>query len=314
MPQSTASTKSDENNAFMGDVAMQQLPASLGTFLAPIQFDNQTISPVLRGFCDTGAQVNLITESCAQAMQLRREKIRVPIEGLGSSTVAAGIVHLTLTHRYDSSVQIPVSALVVPRITGRIPDTIINSPFDKKISAQELADPAYKQPANIDMLLGAGTWAEIITNKMHRVCFKGRYAIAQLTALGWIIFGHMFPAMSTRLRSCHATIDVEDAKIDQLLIKFWNADAIPKERQWSVDEQRAEEIFVSTHRREQSGRYTVTIPFMQNKMPLGDSARTAKACFLGVERRLHREPILLTQYRAVFDDYRSKRHMVLAPE
>lgn len=46
---------------------------------------------------------------------------------------------------------------------------------------------------------------------------------------------------------------------------------------------------------------------------MGDSARTAKACFFGVERRLNRDPLLFEQYKAVFDDYRALHYMVLAP-
>lgn len=123
----------------------------------------------------------------------------------------------------------------------------------------------------------------------------------------------MVPSTNTRFRGYHTTIDVEDARIDQLLIKYWNADTIPKARQWTAEEQQAEDIFIATHRREPNGRYTVNIPFVCNKKPLGDSARTAKACFFGVERRLHREPQLFAQYKSVFDEYRAMHHMVLAP-
>lgn len=151
MPQATTAHSSDGNETLTGDVSAKRLSASLGTFLARIKFDNGAFSPVLRGFCDTGAQVNLITESYVQAMQLQREKIKVPIEGLGSSTVAAGMVHLTLTHRHNSSVQIPLDALVVPRITGKVPDGILNSPFDENIPVHEFVDPTYKVPANIDI-------------------------------------------------------------------------------------------------------------------------------------------------------------------
>lgn len=314
MPQAIAPPISDAKNSTTNESQHDPMSASLGTFLARIQFDNFTVSAPIRGFCDTGAQVNLITESCVQAMHLRREKTRVPIDGLGSTTVAAGIVNLTLTHRNDVNVQIQISAFVVSHIIANLPNSRMDSPFDNEIPTDQLADPAYKVPAGIDILLGAGAWAAIVTDKMHRICSNGHYAIAQLTAFGWVIYGHMFPYKNDCARICQATIDVEDARIDQLLIKYWNADSIPKARQWTADEQRAEDIFVTTHRRESNGRYTVQIPFVQDKKPLGDSAKTAKAIFLGVERRLHRDPLLFAQYKAVFDDYRSLRHMVLAPE
>lgn len=156
---------------------------SLGTFLARIQFENGSVSPLLRGFCDTGAQVDLITESCAHSMQLKRIKVKIPIEGIGSSTLARSMVKLTLTHRNDSSMQISSTALVVSQIANKLPDENIDSPFDGKIPCSALADPTYKVPANIDMLLGAGTWAAIITDKIQRIRHNGHHAIAQLTSL-----------------------------------------------------------------------------------------------------------------------------------
>lgn len=136
---------SDGNNVSPGDDDIKHIAASLGTFMARIQLDNGLVSPLLRGFCYTGAQVNLISESCVQAMQLRRMKIKIPIEGVGTSTMS----------RHDFSVHIQLSALVVSRIVPELPDTKFISPFDDKIPDDELADPTYRVPAVIDMLLGA---------------------------------------------------------------------------------------------------------------------------------------------------------------
>lgn len=116
-----------------------------------------------------------------------------------------------------------------------------------------------------------------------------------------------------RFRNCHAAIELYDARLDQMLVTFWNADYIPQQKQWTPEEQRAEDIFVKTHRRDQSGRFVVRIPLENTATQLGDSRRAAKACFLSVERKLQKNPTLFAQYRAVFDDYRSGRHMTLAP-
>lgn len=71
---------------------------------------------------------------------------------------------------------------------------------------------------------------------------------------------------------------------------------------------------MAKHRREPSGRYSVDIPLKENAPPLGNSYRNAKACFLGIEKRFQRDPQLYTFYKGVFDSYRAKRQMVLAPE
>lgn len=247
-------------------------------------------------------------------MRLHRNKTKVHLTGIGSSTLASGIVDLTLVHRTVDNIRIRLKACIVPRISDQLPDKSFDSPFADSIANEELADPTFNQPNNIDLLLSAGAWATIINDNMRRIQHNNFYAIAQSTIFGWVIYGQIPTAAHVRLLSCHTSLDLEDAKLDQLLVKFWNADSIPQERQWTADEQRAEDIFVTTHRRELSGRYTVSIPLKHDPKALGNSVRGAKACFFGIEKKLIRNPSLFAQYKSVFDDYRAARHMVLAPE
>lgn len=247
-------------------------------------------------------------------MQLKRNRTRVQISGVGPvTTTANGYVYVTLTNRNQSGQQLTIQALVVPRITGQLPTETFDSPFIDELPSHELADPHHHRPGGIDILLGAGAWAAIINDAMQLKQFNGHQVAAQSTIFGWVIFGQMLRAAHRRLQKCHA-MEFEDARVDELLVKYWNADAIPAQRQWTPEERRAEDIFAATHRRDVSGRYSVDIPIKEHTMPLGNSYRTAKACFLGVERRWQRNPQLFAFYKAVFDDYRGKRQMVLAPE
>lgn len=202
----------------------------------------------------------------------------------------------------------------MPRISDQLPDRSFESPFAESIADEELADPTFNQPNNIDLLLGAGAWASIVNDKILRKQHNDYHTVAQSTIFGFVIYGQIPSATHLRLRSCHTTLELEDAKIDQILVKFWNADSIPEERQWTAEEQRAEEIFVNTHRRELSGRYSVSIPLKCDAKLLGNSIRSARACFFRIEKRLIRNQNLFAQYKSVFDDYRAARHMVLAPE
>lgn len=246
-------------------------------------------------------------------MRLCREKVAIPINGVGSSTCATGIVNIVLAHRTNDNIQVPIRALIVPHISGHLPDVTFVSPFDGAIAIDELADPTYDRPGAIHLLLGAGAWAAIVKDQMLRKKQNDDHAIAQSTLFGWIVYGQLSSMASIRLHSCHVDADIEDARLDQLLIKFWNADSIPSDRQWTADEQRAEDIFTSTHRRDSSGRFVVHIPLKSDAKPLGNSHRAAKACFFGMEKRFRRDPLLFTQYKAVIDDYRATRHMALAP-
>lgn len=294
---------------------IQNLPsACLGTFLACIQLAHHTYSPPIRGFCDTGSQLNLISESCVQSLQLTRNKTKVVVTGIGpADTNANGFVTITLVNCVKPNQCLNVQAIIVPRITDPVPAQAFTSPFTDDISKDELADPLHHRPGRIDLLLGAGAWADIINDEIQRKSTNGHQAVAQSTLFGWVIFGQMYTAAHTRLQSCHS-MAFEDARVDELLIKYWNADLIPEQRQWTREEQRAENIFVTTHQRDNSGRYIVNIPLKEDVKPLGNSYRSARACFLAVEKRLQRNPHLFAFYKAVFDDYRTDRQMILTTE
>lgn len=289
------------------------ISACLGTVLVHISATKEGPSMLIRGFCDTGSQVNLITEACAQALKLTRNKTRIPIGGVGAPIMAHGVVTFRLSHRTYSSQCINVKALIVHKISGLMPDYKFDSPFEDKIDNGHLADPSYNVPGHINLLLGAGVWSSIVQDQLQHSRLEHMYATAQLTHFGWVIFGQYTQVSHLLLRSCHTTTNNDDAALDQMLVKYWNSDAIPQTRQWTPDEQRAEEIFVNTHQRDQTGRYIVRLPRDHNAPPLGDSRKCARACFFGIEKRLHRDHKLYAQYKAVFDDYRARHHMVLAP-
>lgn len=98
--------------------------------------------------------------------------------------------------------------------------------------------------------------------------------------------------------------------LSSIMQKLWEIESIPKAEQWTLAEQRAEQIFVESHERGPDGRYVVKIPLVQDPPPLGKSRTAAVACFHGLERRFSRQPDLYAKYRAVIDDYKAEGHLV----
>lgn len=102
--------------------------------------------------------------------------------------------------------------------------------------------------------------------------------------------------------------------LDRLLVRMWEVDSIPQQDEWTPDEKMAKDIFVATHKRDGDGRFVVRIPLRKNAMALGNSRAAAKARFHGIEKNFAANKELHTMYKAVFDDYRSKHQMILAPQ
>lgn len=293
---------------------LDDVSACLGTIQLRICLPSGAPSAPIRGFCDSGSQISLITEAVVQHLQLVRNKTKYAIHGIGADAVANRMVDLHIIHRANDTDPVLVKALVVPRIASYLPDRKFTPPFNDIIPLGELADPIHNYPGPIDILLGAGVWANIVCDGIKRNIINDRQSIAQLTTLGWVIYGQISTCSHLRLYNCHMSSDEEDIHLDKLMLRFWNADAIPEARQWTAEEQLAEQIFTSTVQRESNGRYIVRIPKRTDAAPLGNSQRSAKACFYSIEKKLQRNPELYVKYKAVFDDHRARKHMVLAAE
>lgn len=266
---------------------------------------------VVRGFCDTGSQVNLISERCVQAFRIYKHKANIPVTSIVGNWIVKNKVFISLMHRSRDDVEIPIEALIFPKIGGSFPDEFINK---SHIESDKLADPEFHIPRSVDLLLSVGVWATIICPAIERSPSLPNM-VAQLTSLGYVIYGLSGEGVSRGRKSYRlAVIEKEDdIKLDQLLLKYWNADEIPIPRKWTCEEELVEANFVNTHTRDTDGRYVVTIPRKENYPAMANSYNLAKACFLSVERKMINNPDLRTKYREVMDDYRAAGHMIEAP-
>ena len=186
----------------------------LGTVLLRVKENSNTHELPIRGFCDSGSQVNLITERCVQSLGLRKLKANVPLVSITGSTSIKYKVIINLLHRYNNNYQIQIEALVVANIPGNFPNEMVQV---VQISPDQLADPQYFVPRPVDILLGAGFWAETVLPDVRR--FADSLAIAQNTHFGFIVYGQM-STKTNLLRSYHISTlpQCTDERLDKLLL------------------------------------------------------------------------------------------------
>ncbi|XP_060860141.1 uncharacterized protein LOC132937334 [Metopolophium dirhodum] len=90
-----------------------------------------------RAVLDSGSQVNFVTNQCARRLRLFRVDAAVPVSGIG--------------HSHAKSLQ-----YCVAQVHSRVEDVQFN-----------LADPGYNKPGNVDMLLGAELFFDIMKTDKH---------------------------------------------------------------------------------------------------------------------------------------------------
>ncbi|KAG8240458.1 hypothetical protein J437_LFUL018842 [Ladona fulva] len=85
---------------------------------------------------------------------------------------------------------------------------------------------------------------------------------------------------------------VEEVPLVTHLKRFWELEESTVRVAPNPEEIKCEELFVKTHRRNDSGRYIVSLPFRSELPSLGESYSQAAKRFINLERKLLQRPRL----------------------
>ncbi|XP_022816623.1 uncharacterized protein LOC111349653 [Spodoptera litura] len=144
---------------------------------------------ILRALLDQGSQVNLITENAAQLLRLPRKRVNACVTGIGTASgECKGQVNFTCTSMH-SDYNFTTHALIMRKLTNNLPTTTFEKVEWPHLKSLKLADPEFNISRQIDLLLGAEVYSEIILDGV----LKGsdQSPVAQQTQIGWILCGKM---------------------------------------------------------------------------------------------------------------------------
>lgn len=284
--------------------------AVLGTAEVCLEADDK-ITPSVRAIFDTGAQINLITMACVRNLKLRTEVCNIEANGAGKKSLctAGKVVIAHLCRRNGRPVLSNVKFIVVAEITEEMPNIEICESFEGTIADEYLADPYYQTPGPVEILLGAGVWGQVLTGAITRGAFG---LPAQLTELGWVIFGDS-PLHTDA--TCHVMSVTTADELEAALRQLWEVDEISAPIDFTPDERFCEENFAKTHYRDENGRYVVTMAIKEGTATrLGNSYNHAASRFRSLERKFEREPEFKAKYVEFMREYEALDHMRVATE
>ena len=259
-----------------------------------------------RALCDSGSQMNLITADCQRRLGYKIEPGASEIRVAGRTTVQAqGLVQFRMFSCTNPKYVTKMSATVMGKITSLIPSRPVLKTWPE-LEQLELADPKYKAPHKIDILLGAAVWAEIVKPRIMRG--TDHRPTAQQTDLGWLIYGK-FKAVE-EVQSCNIVyVDEAEESIEHLLRRFWEVHEPAAAERKTPTELEVEKQFEQTHYRDEEGRYVVRLPFSNESSSLRASRNIAGKRFASLERRLTANPQLAAQYADFIAEFESLNHM-----
>ncbi|XP_062716335.1 uncharacterized protein LOC134291918 [Aedes albopictus] len=280
----------------------------LSTAIVRIRDDDGS-TMLARALLDSCSQYCFVTSEFCRRMNLKEFPNYLTVKGIGGSTsVSQKAVSGTVSPRFTSisnfeeamrfnvlsklTIPLPCEGFDVSR--WNLPDRIV------------LADPEFYQTSDIDMIIGAEYYLDLLQEGRFRPSEDG--PTFQNTVFGWIVSGRIseatvsVPITATTLCS---TVELQDQ-----LTRFWELESCRHISTYSVEESACEEIFRQTTVRDQDGRFVVTLPRKQGIIEqLGDSRKSAERRFMSLERRFAANPQLKEQYVEFMEEYESMGHM-----
>ncbi|XP_043264252.1 uncharacterized protein LOC122404380, partial [Colletes gigas] len=198
-------------------------------------------------------------------------------------------------------------AYVVTKITSYASPSV-NALDNDALRNLKLADPEPASGQNIEVLIGADLYAQVIRSGFRRISPEG--PIAQETAFGWILSGPIDAASKAQghVRTLHCNIF---ESLDHAIRRFWEIEEIPSTSVLTKAEEECEAHFQKTVARDATGRFIVRLPFNHPKPEgaLGDSLRIALSALTRLRRKLDKDQTLVREYQEFLTEYESLEHM-----
>ncbi|KAJ8966337.1 hypothetical protein NQ314_003605, partial [Rhamnusium bicolor] len=243
-----------------------------------------------RFLIDTGSQAHFITTKCCQRLKLPYQKYRSTVNGIGGHQNVLGYVNLVLSSRFDSSIQYPIYALVIDKVTDRLPTTKIPVKSLSYLRHIQLADEQFYEPSKIDGIIGASLFLHILGNS--KVVGPPNLPMAVQTSLGYIVMGNVPTPTIMEVANSQTFCSIIKPSLEQILHKFWEIEEIPAPPVLNQEDAECENIFITTTTREETGRFTVALPFKEYPPVLGDSFALACKRYHYLENKFKNDPLL----------------------
>lgn len=306
IPVSVERTSLSSTGLLSGDIQVL-----LGTAMAFIH-DHLGNLQTIRMVIDSGSQNSFITSSCAQRLGLPINKCDQKICGIGQMPLKgeSGFVLCTLTSSTKMSPILKTEAVVVNIITNKLPTAHLPTSVCEEYQRFQLADPSFWIPGDIDFLLGADLFCEVLLGPP--VTLHDHIPKLIPSVFGHVVVGKYQGVHGMNADHTSLLVRTDSSKLSEQLHEFWEIEEpLTPARPLTLEDETCEQHFLDTHSRDEHGRYVVRLPFKDMSPVLGESSSYARKRLINLEKRLDRHPELNSQYKEFMQEYLDLGHMTL---
>ncbi|KAB0805650.1 hypothetical protein PPYR_02620 [Photinus pyralis] len=261
----------------------------------------------LRCLLDNASHSCFITKQAFDKLRLPSVPTNFLVTSINRNNTALNkLVRITMYSNHSNFVT-NLECLIVKEISEQLPPQFFDIDHLQIPSNLKLADSNFNIPGEIDMLIGAETYCEIIRSG-HLPLGKGK-PLLQNTWLGWIVSGAVhYPINKQFMTSCHFS---SIHKLETQLQRFWEIEQVDAGMRpfltQTVDY--CEEHFKNNHKRDAEGRFVVKLPFNPDAPTFGNSKQLALSRFLKLEKKLEGQHSLKKEYHQNISEYINQNYL-----
>lgn len=260
-----------------------------------------------RALLDSASMSNFMSGQLAKNLYNRPIKVDVAVAGIGVSTQRVRSAITAAIESRNTTFSTKLEFLILRQPSAELPTVPIDV-STWKLPDIVLADQRFNVPEPIDLVIGSESFWELHTGR--KISLGAGLPWVVETHFGWAVSGTASAETTCIPRICQ--LSAVNDRLEAAIQRFWEVETIPEGPAHSVDENRCEEFFAKTTTRDATGRYVVRLPLTDNpEIVLGDSKTIAERRFLGLERRLDRDPATKEAYHKFMHEYLSLGHMEL---
>ncbi|XP_011871447.1 PREDICTED: uncharacterized protein LOC105564000 [Vollenhovia emeryi] len=258
-----------------------------------------------RALLDTCATAHFVTEEFARSIRLPVRPCRIPVGAIDDmNTTSNGAIEFSF-HSIHNDFQKKLLFLIVPKIAERVPNATFPRETINIPPNLSLADPQFHLPRSVDIIIGSGATLSLLSIGQINLSRDNCDLFLQKTQLGWVVVGGVTSPDGRGIVSCKLT------ELTEQIAKFWLLeDTTAKPFEVSEDPE-CELHYTQNTTRDNSGRYTVQLPFRPAEREFGNSRAIALRRFYGIRKRLDANPVLKQEYERVMSEYIDLGHMSL---
>ncbi|KAK2578329.1 hypothetical protein KPH14_012630 [Odynerus spinipes] len=236
-------------------------------------------------------------------LKLKCNKQDELIGGVNSSKITSAKTAQIKIRSRHADYEAIIECLVLPTVTEKLPQVKINTKLICVPDGLELADPNFHEPGPVDVLLGAGLFWQLMC--ADSIIQQKGLPTLKNTLLGWIVGGELIDAKPKSPKLCGL---ITNSALQKQLERFWNQEETNETRLLTEDEADCERQFEESLKRDETGRFIVTLPKKENVV-LGESENQAIRRLYAIERRFKANPAIKSDYIKFMKDYEDQGHM-----